>query len=960
MKRLLLVAALGVLAAYPVDRAHAAPDGTTYTLFESGPTRPLALSPDGKTLAAVNTPDNRVELFTIGAEGRLIARGSVPVGYEPVALAFRGPDELWVVNHVSDSVSVVALDRHALLVGGRPPGHVVRTLLVGDEPYDIVFAGPDRRRAFVTSARRGQNVTPAVLGEVGVDPALTTPGLGRAIVWVFDGDGDPQSMGGVPLTRIELFTDSPRALAVSPDGARVYAAGFRTGNRTASVAAQVRRWMDYQQPIRLGGHVQEAMSHIVRSVDGRWLDFLGHDYTDRINFDLPDEDVFAIDASAPVPHQIEGAVWRGVGTVLYAMAAHPGTGDLYVAHTEARNFAGRETEVRCDFTRNRVSILGIRGRVWPRELNTHLDFADPCRVPLGARDLSLALPTGVAFAPDGATLYVTAMGSDAVAIIDTAALIAGEHRPRRADIVRLTGGGPTGVVRHPARDVLYVATRYDDGISVVSTTHRREIQHLAMHSPEPLDVVRGRRLLYDARATSINGTGACASCHVFGHVDALGWDLGSVHADVLPTIARPSIPSDALGPFTPFFDLANTIYEHQQLKGAMVTQSLRGLDNHGPMHWRGDRYDARVLEGLPTRQPDLGLYDERAAFDAFNGTFDTLHGLPGGIADQDMRAFTDFAMRLTYPPNAIRNLDDSLTPAQARGREFYFDAERPADAIGPCSACHVLDRDGNAEHGVARPGFYGTDGRMTFDALPQMFKVPHLRNVYDKVGMFGTSGMNAFLQDQPQFVDADGADIDAFAHLGAQVRGFGFVHDGTLDGVRRYLSARPFAVGPPDDEERPFVGDVELVGVPREVQRDVEAFVHAYPGNLAPVVGQQITLDDESLTVGASRLLMFVDQHAADNCDLIAHRRLDGESLGYLYIGGGRVIDDRGREDALLYLLGDLDISPLTLTCAAPGDGYRLAIDRDGDGTLDGDERERGTNPADPRSPGRLGHPSAP
>lgn len=951
------MAALGALAMGPIGAVDAAPDGTTYTLFESGPTRPLALSADGKTLAAVNTPDNRVELFAIGAEGRLIPRGSVPVGYEPVALAFRGPDELWVVNHVSDSVSVVALDRQALLFGGRPVGHVVRTLLVGDEPYDIVFAGPNRRRAFISSARRGQNVTRAVLGELGVDPALTTPGLGRAIVWVFDTDGDPASMGGVPLTRIELFTDSPRALAVSPDGSRVYAAGFRTGNRTASVAAQVRRWTGYQHSVSIAGHVQEAMSHIVRSVNGRWVDFLGYDYTDNINFELPDEDVFTIDASAPIPRQID-APWRGVGTILYAMTTHPITGELYVAHTDARNFAGRETEVRCDFARNRLSILSSRGRVWPRELNTHLDFSNPCDVALGARDLSLALPSGVAFAPDGATLYVTAMGSDAVAFIDTATLIAGEHRPRRADIVRLTGGGPIGVVRHPTQGAIYVATRFDDGISVVSTSHRREIQHVTMHSPEPIEVTRGRRFLYDARATSANGTGACATCHVFGHVDALGWDLGNVHAEVLPTLVEVSIPASARGP-SPFFDLMNTIYEHQQLKGAMVTQSLRGLDNHGPMHWRGDRYDRRLLDPAlrwPTVQPDLGLFDERAAFDSFNDTFDTLHGVPGGIDEADMRAFTEYAMRLTYPPNAIRNLDDSLTPAQQRGRDLYFDAERPADAIGTCNSCHVLDPEGNAQHGVARPGFYGTDGRMAFDALPQMFKVPHLRNLYDKVGMFGTSRM-AFLQEDSLFVDAAGNPIEAFADLGAQVRGFGFVHDGTLDGVRRYLTAVPFAHGPTKDDERPFVGDVPFVGVHEDDRSDLEAFVHAYPGNLAPVVGQQITLDDATLEAGAQRLLMFVDQHAAARCDLVAHRRLDGESVGYLYLGGGRVLDDRGREDALLYLLGDLDISPLTLTCAAPGDGYRLGIDRDGDGILDGDERDRGTDAADPRSPGQLRHP---
>ena len=136
------------------DSKHAA----SYTLFESGSVRPLALSPSGDLLAVVNTPDARVELFS--ASGAKIApQRSVPVGLEPVALAFESNDRLWVVNHLSDSVSIVDLASSS----------VVRTLWVGDEPRDIVFAGSDRRRAFISTAHRGQNSP--------VDPALNTPGV---------------------------------------------------------------------------------------------------------------------------------------------------------------------------------------------------------------------------------------------------------------------------------------------------------------------------------------------------------------------------------------------------------------------------------------------------------------------------------------------------------------------------------------------------------------------------------------------------------------------------------------------------------------------------------------------------------------------------------------------------------------------------------------------------------------
>jgi hypothetical protein len=38
----------------------------------------------------------------------------------------------------------------------------------------------------------------------------------------------------------------------------------------------------------------------------------------------------------------------------------------------------------------------------------------------------------------------------------------------------------------------------------------------------------------------------------------------------------------------------------------------------------------------------------------------------------------------------------------------------------------------------------------------------------------------------------------------------------------------------------------------------------------------------------------------------------------------------------------------LTYTCAPPGSGERIGIDRDLDGHVDGDERATGSDPADP------------
>ena len=110
----------------------------------------------------------------------------------------------------------------------HPVPQVVQTLWVGDEPRDIVFAGTNRERAFVTTAHRGQNSP--------VDPAMNTPGIGRADVWVFDSTEIDDTPGGDVEEIITLFGDRPRPLAVSADGLRVFAGIFLSGNRTTAIA----------------------------------------------------------------------------------------------------------------------------------------------------------------------------------------------------------------------------------------------------------------------------------------------------------------------------------------------------------------------------------------------------------------------------------------------------------------------------------------------------------------------------------------------------------------------------------------------------------------------------------------------------------------------------------------------------------------------------------------------------
>lgn len=896
--------------------------GPKYTLFESGQVRPIALSPNKRTLFVTNTPDNKLEIYDVNDSNRALTyRASVSVGLEPVAVAARSDNEVWVVNHVSDSVSIVRVD------GSR--ARVVRTLLVGDEPRDIVFAGGDRSRAFITAAHRGQN-RPG-------DPQLSTPSVGRADVWVFDANNLGSSLGGTPLTTVTLFTDTPRALAVTPDGSRVYAAGFHTGNRTTTLnetavpdGGEAAGGVPGPN-VNYAGQPQPEQGIIVKFNGSHWVDQTGRTWDNSVKFSLPDKDVFALDANAnpPVPVAGPAGVYAGVGSVLFNMVVNPASGKVYVSNTDANNFDRFEGpgtftghSLRAHLHESRISVLNA-GTSTSRHLNKHINYNACCAATPNVENArSLAQPLDMAISADGSMLYVAAFGSSKVGVFRTAQLENDTFVPDTANQFRVSGGGPSGLALDEGRNRLYVLTRFDNSISVIDTRTGAEQRHLAMNNPEPASVTVGRRFLYDASYTSGNGESACGSCHVFGDFDSLAWNLGNPDGDNLANPSRlqlfPGIPNG-----DPAF---------RPLKGPMMTQSLRGMDNHGPMHWRGDRTG---VNDEPTAHPNGGQFNEQLAFAKFNPAFESLLGRRTQLTAGEMQAFADFILQATYPPNPIRNLDNSLTPDQAAGRAHFFET---GSFFGiACNTCHVLDPDGNRQYGVPRPGFFGTQGELVVETVdfvrPQAIKVPHLRNVYQKVGRFGQP------RALPPFSDFVGGSDE---HLGDQVRGYGLMHDGTFDTVFRFmqglafsevLSPHGFLFGPAGDPAR----------------RQVESFVMAFDSNMAPIVGQQITLTSTNWNVASARIQLLMSRAAVGECDLVAKAGIGADETGFLYHTADRFIADFGNRPpvtlAFLRNLADSGAAPITFTCAPPGSGVRMAFDCNGNNRFDGDERPDGKCP---------------
>ncbi|HWS25213.1 MAG TPA: hypothetical protein VN259_01440, partial [Xanthomonadales bacterium] len=96
----LLLGALALVAA-SADAQNA------FVHWESPHVHPLELSADGTRLVAVNTADHRLEVYAIGGDRLPAYLRSIPVGLDPVTVRLRSNTEAWVVNQLSDSISVV-------------------------------------------------------------------------------------------------------------------------------------------------------------------------------------------------------------------------------------------------------------------------------------------------------------------------------------------------------------------------------------------------------------------------------------------------------------------------------------------------------------------------------------------------------------------------------------------------------------------------------------------------------------------------------------------------------------------------------------------------------------------------------------------------------------------------------------------------------------------------------------
>ena len=314
----------------PIPRAaRPAAANAPFTLFETGQVRPLALSPDGALLFALNTPDGRLEIFsTRDPSGAPVRVASVPVGLEPVAVARDRPAKCgWsIICRTASASSTSAISRPR--AWSAPYWWAMsRAIFVFAGPNTTALSSPPRIAAKI---RRSIHSSPRRAWAARMSGCSTPTNLGA-------------HAGGQPLTIITLFATRRARWPSRPTEHRLCGGvSFRQWHHhhfrgIHPSQRRLRRTPTVQgMPAPATGLIVKFRVRARRIPDA----LAGRSQSNwdaAVRLSLPDKDVFAINAAANPPAPDAGRGLHGVGTVLFNMAVNPVSGAIYVSNTDAQN-----------------------------------------------------------------------------------------------------------------------------------------------------------------------------------------------------------------------------------------------------------------------------------------------------------------------------------------------------------------------------------------------------------------------------------------------------------------------------------------------------------------------------------------------------------------------------------------------------------------------------------------------
>ena len=605
-------------------------ESTGHLNFESPHSRPVVVHPDKDRVYVVNTPSGKVVVLDTATYEIL---DQIRVGVEPVSIGIK-PDgtEIWVSNHVSDSVSVIDTDSSSSTYH-----QILHTIQVFDEetkstrfdePVSISFASDEKAYIALSSTN-----------EIAVVDVPT-----RAVT-----------------DRLTITAQDPRAMAVR-DG-RLYVIPFESNNQTG-VSGCWPENMDTDPNCTF-----DADAHVVNAPDGN-AQSLSLNYVLDIVRDsrFPDRDLYVFDTETDELLEIVDTL----GTLLYGIAVDS-EGNVFVAQAEARNDANGKAGTQGH------GLLELQNRAFLNQITKVDCTGDTCGSPhfidleplppdQPKRDDALATPFAIQISDDDRTIVATAAASDKVFTMDAAT----------GDVLDqvVVGSIPRGLTLISNDDGelerAWVLNALANTVSVLDATDPSDLTVLhTIELADPSDrILKQGRIAFNSADSSSTGTFACASCHPDGHTDQLLWVLDTPLCDVGCDQIQPRLVQDIRG--------------------------LRGTAPYHWDGIPGDPFGGINTSSIETyEEPNCDIDDEESCtLHLIDGSLKTTmcdqndctvndEGKEGHLSADDRLAMSKYLLSVPYPPSVERPYDNTVTELGMAGiRDFHFNEQ--------CGNCHYL------------------------------------------------------------------------------------------------------------------------------------------------------------------------------------------------------------------------------------------------------------------------------
>ncbi|MEE3178836.1 MAG: hypothetical protein VX317_04075, partial [Verrucomicrobiota bacterium] len=624
--KFLIPLCIALVASGLATAAPSKPASVGHPSFLSPHSRPVVLNRDHVFVA--NTPADTVDV--IDRKTRKVVR-RIAVGIDPAGLALR-PDgkELWVSNHVSDTVSVIDLEKQSPTYF-----HVVATVqdldprtraTRFDEPVGIAFASNEKAYVALSSENR-----------IAVVNTRT-----RKVE-----------------KRLNITAQDPRAIVVR--GERLYVVPFESNNKTQLSGGY-----------RIDGELVTFNAH-EHSIANNNVLSLGH-VTDIVKHPrVPDRDLYVFDTRTD--RLIETV--DTLGTLLYGLTVDS-KGRVFIAQADARNDAnGRSGTKKHGLAEleNRAFLNQIT-RVLPGEKAKPEFFDLEPRPPKHPdRDQALATPYAIEISDDDSTLVASAAGSDVVFTVDASkGVILGRVKVDSVPRGIALETGPGGKLS--AAWVLNAVANTVSLLDLSDPAKPKVRGTIALKDPTHSAFKRGR-IAFNKASASTTATYSCASCHPDGHTDQLLWVLKTpIVSGGNQIMPRSTMPVRGLRDTAPFHwdGIPGDPY------GGNNSANIR---SHVAPNSDPDKPESSTRHlidgGLATTMLMVGSKET------------TDEGKAGHLSSEERDDMAKFLLNVTYPPAQRRAYDNKLTERAEEGfKQFHIVGNREDGRMNVCGNCHRM------------------------------------------------------------------------------------------------------------------------------------------------------------------------------------------------------------------------------------------------------------------------------